>query len=120
MDNVCGIDWSPIHSTILVSISGKDIIMWDLQRKAYEPQSVTTSPANAKCTRVQFVESGRCLIVGDIKGNVQVFSVESMPYPPFFQENLLYASLEKALITKPDLIYKLNKVRKEDEKISRD
>lgn len=119
MESIAGIDWSPVHSTILVSVTGKNIVLWDLQRKVYEPQSVTVSPANAKCTCIQFVESGRCLVVGDIKGNVQVLSVENMPFPSFFQENLLFESLEKALITKPDLIYKLNKIRRKTERITR-
>lgn len=110
MQSVQGADWSPTHSTIIANICGGDVYLWDLQRKAYLPQSITHSPTNSKNTVVQFTESGRCLVVGDIDGNVHLFSLEDMPLPAFFQENLLEQSILKALVTKPHLIKKLKKL----------
>lgn len=110
MQSVQGADWSPTHSTVIANICGGDVYLWDLQRKAYLPQSITHSPTNSRNTVVQFNESGRCLVVGDIDGNVHLFSLEDMPLPAFFQENLLEQSILKALVTKPHLIKKLNKL----------
>lgn len=112
MESVQGLDWSPTHSTILVTILGQNILIWDFQRKVYEPQSITRSPTGTKNTIVQFIDSGRCLVVGDIEGNVHVFSLEDMPFPAFFQENLLFDSLYRALTTNPQLVHRLRKVQR--------
>lgn len=114
MQSVQGADWSPAHSTILATIRGSSIQIWDIQRKVYAPQSNTQSPTNSRNTKVQFTDSGRCLIVGDIDGNVHVFSLEDMPFPPFFQENLLFESFKRALITDPILLNKVKKLQKQD------
>lgn len=113
MQSVQGLDWSPTHSTILVTIQGNQIQVWDLQRKVYCPQSTTTSVTDARNTVIQFTESGRSLIVGDVNGNINVYSLEDMPFPPFFQENLLFESIHKALITNPDLRTQLEKLRRD-------
>ncbi|CAG9829255.1 unnamed protein product [Diabrotica balteata] len=112
MQTVQGLDWSPTHSTILVTIRAQFIEVWDLQRKVYEPQSITSLPCNERCTVVQFTESGRCLVVGDVNGHVHVFSFEDMPFEPFFQENLLFDSLSRALITEPQLLSNIKKLRR--------
>ncbi|ERL94430.1 dynein axonemal intermediate chain 4 [Dendroctonus ponderosae] len=112
MMSVQAMDWSPTHSTILASIYGKTILLWDFQRKVWKPQSETQSPTGSRNTIVQFIESGRCLIVGDIDGNVHVFALEDMPFPAFFQENLLFDALEKSLTTNIALMEKLKKLRR--------
>lgn len=113
MQSVQGLDWSPTHSTILVTIQGSHIQVWDLQRKVYGPQSITKSPTDSRNTVVQFTESGNSLIVGDVNGNVNVYSLEDMPFPAFFQENLLYESISRALITDPTLLSKVKKLRRQ-------
>lgn len=113
MQSVQGLDWSPTHSTILVTIQGSDIHVWDLQRKVYCPQSFTKSPTQQRNTVVQFTESGRCLIVGDVDGNVNVFALEDMPFPAYYQENLLFDSVYRALITNPSLLNKVKILRAE-------
>lgn len=115
MQSVQGLDWSPTHSTILVTIQGNDIHVWDLQRKVYCPQSVTKSPTQSRNTVVQFTESGKSLVVGDVNGNVNVFAFEDMPFPAYFQENLLFDSLYRALITNPSLLNKVRLLRKQSE-----
>lgn len=112
MMSVQAMDWSPTHSTILATIYGKTILLWDFQRKVWKPQSETPSPTNSRNTVVQFIQSGRCLVVGDMDGNVHVFSLEDMPFPAFFQENLLFDSLEKSLTTNVVLTEKLKKIRR--------
>ncbi|XP_030761738.1 WD repeat-containing protein 78-like isoform X1 [Sitophilus oryzae] len=112
MLSVQAMDWSPTHSTILATVYGKTILLWDFQRKVWKPQSETQSPSNSRNTIVQFTRSGRCLVVGDVEGNVHVFSLEDMPFPAFFQENLLFEALQKSLTTHPDLVDKLKKLRK--------
>lgn len=113
MQSVQGLDWSPTHSTILVTIQGSHIYVWDLQRKVYCPQSKTKSPTQARNTVVQFTASGNSLIVGDVEGNVNVFSLEDMPFPAFFQENLLFDSIFNALITNQTLLDKVKHLKKQ-------
>lgn len=113
MQSVQGLDWSPTHSTILVTIQGSSIQVWDLQRKVYCPQSITMSHTSSTNTVVQFTKSGRALIVGDVDGNVNVYSLEDMPFPAFFQENLLFESIFRALITNPELLAKVKHLRRE-------
>ncbi|CAH1156209.1 unnamed protein product [Phaedon cochleariae] len=114
MKSVEGFDWSPSHSTVIVTIQGTAIQIWDLQRKAYAPQSITESPTGSRNSVVQFTDSGRCLIVGDVDGYVHVFSLEDMPFPAFFQENLLFESIAKALVTNVDLLNKVKKLRRSE------
>lgn len=113
MQSVQGLDFSPIHSTILVTIQGNNIQVWDLQRKVYSPQSTTKSPTESRNTVIKFTETGRSLIVGDVDGNIHVYSLEDMPFPPFFQENLLFESLSRALITNPVLLSKVKQLRRQ-------
>ncbi|CAG9854716.1 unnamed protein product [Phyllotreta striolata] len=112
MQSVEGLDWSPTHSTMVVVIRSSNIEIWDVQRKVYEAQSITASPTGSRNTVVQFTESGRCLIVGDTDGNVHFFSLEDMPFVPFFQENLLSDSLARVLITNPQVLASLKKLRR--------
>ncbi|XP_060523928.1 dynein axonemal intermediate chain 4-like [Cylas formicarius] len=112
MASVQDLDWSPTHSTILATIYDKSIVLWDFQRKFYKPQSECQSPTNSRNTIVQFTSSGRCLVVGDVDGNVHVFSLEDMPFPAFFQESLLFDVLQKSLVTKPNLMQKIKRMRK--------
>ncbi|XP_068898446.1 dynein axonemal intermediate chain 4-like isoform X2 [Tenebrio molitor] len=88
---VLDVDWSPGHPTIIATIRGPDILVWDMQRK-------------------MFTTNGRCLMVGDMGGNVHVYSLEDMPIPPFFPENLISQSLKRLLVTRPDLLKKLRKL----------
>lgn len=110
MQTVQSADWSPTFSTIIANVSGSDIFIWDLQRKAYAPQSITKSPSKCRSTIVQFTRNGRCLLVGDIEGNVHIFSMEEMPFPAFFQGSLMTQALKRELIIKPDLLRKIDKL----------
>ncbi|RZB39082.1 WD repeat-containing protein 78, partial [Asbolus verrucosus] len=107
---VLDVDWSPTNSTVVATIRGPDILVWDLQRKMYESQSVTKSPRGVFNTICRFTPNGRCLMVGDMAGDVHVYSLEDMPIPPFFPENLITLSLKKLLVTKPELVKKIRKL----------
>nr|CAI5868989.1 unnamed protein product [Callosobruchus analis] len=117
MHSVEDFDWSPSHSTIFVTTQSKFIQIWDIQRKIYDPQSITESPSKARCTKVQFTDNGNCLIVGDVDGNVHVFSVEDLPFKAFFQENLLFESMSRVLSTNLPLMKKLRKLRRKQSSI---
>ncbi|XP_044271436.1 dynein axonemal intermediate chain 4-like [Tribolium madens] len=107
---VLDVDWSPEHPTVIATIRGPDILIWDLQRKMHQSQSIKKTPSNIFNTVCRFTPNGRSLMVGDMKGNVHVYSLEDMPIPPFFPENLISQSLKKLLVTKPDLMKKLRKL----------
>ena len=110
MQSVQCADWSSSYSTIVATISSSDIFIWDLQRKAYAPQSVTKSPTKARNTIVQFTRNGLCLLVADVEGYIHVFSLEDMPFPAFFQDDLLLQSIRRELIINPDVLRKFDKL----------
>lgn len=111
MEPVLDLDWSPSHSTILVSLQGMDIYLWDLQRKIHLPQSQTQSPTNSRNTRCKFTKCGRCLLVGDVDGNVHIFSLSGFPPSAFFQDNLFFQSIKRILATNNELLKKLEKIK---------
>ncbi|KAF3430589.1 hypothetical protein E2986_00112 [Frieseomelitta varia] len=102
--------WSPIHSTIIVSIVNNEICIWDIRRKTYKPASVTISPNSDRFVMVDFTANGNQLVVADVKGVVYVYNLEGMPFPPYNQQQVLVDSIEKALITKPILLKNLKKL----------
>lgn len=110
MQTVQYAEWSPSHSTILASISGSDIHLWDLQRKTYTSQSTTKSPTNARNTILTFTTDGRCIAVGDINGNINVFSLDDIPIAPFFQADLLTQCIKRSLVSKPEILHELAKL----------
>lgn len=111
MEPVLDLDWSPSHSTIIVSLQGLDIFLWDLQRKIHLPQSKFESPTNSRNTLCRFTKCGRCLLIGDVDGNVHIFSVNGFPPPAFFQDNLFVQSIKKLLATNSDLLKKVEKIK---------
>ncbi|XP_076382530.1 dynein axonemal intermediate chain 4 [Megalopta genalis] len=102
--------WCPTHSTIIVSIVNNEICIWDIRRKIHTPASVTVSPKSARLVMVDFTADGNRLVTADMNGNVFVYNLEGMPFPPYNQEQVLIESIEKALVTKPLLLRKLRKL----------
>ncbi|XP_049825917.1 dynein axonemal intermediate chain 4-like [Aethina tumida] len=102
--------FSPSHPTCFAIIRQNCVYIWDFQRKALKPQSITMMPTKAICTKVSFRENGKCLIVGDRSGAVHVYNLQNVPYPPFFPENLLLISVKKHMFNKPHAIMKLKNV----------
>lgn len=105
--------WSPVHSTIIVSIVSNEICLWDIRRKTYKPASVTmSSPNNVRFVMADFTANGKQLVVADVEGTVYVYNLEGMPFPPYNQEQVLVESIEKTLLTKPTLLKNLKKLGK--------
>ncbi|KAG8270498.1 WD repeat-containing protein 78 [Homalodisca vitripennis] len=82
---VLSVAWSPIHSTILASISGHYLSMWDLARRTIVPISTVKSSTGNVFTSLQFANTGKNILAGDVAGDVFVFNLVDMPYPPFLQ-----------------------------------
>ncbi|CAL7947636.1 unnamed protein product [Xylocopa violacea] len=102
--------WSPIHSTIIVSIVNNEICIWDIRRKTHKPASVTVSPKHARFVMADFTADGNQLVVADVEGAVYVYNLEGMPFPPYNKEQVLVESIERALVTKPILLKNLKKL----------
>ncbi|XP_031844581.2 dynein axonemal intermediate chain 4 [Nomia melanderi] len=102
--------WCPTHSTIIVTIVNNEICIWDIRRKIHTPTSVTLSPRSGRLVMVEFTADGNRLVSADVDGNVFVYILEGMPFPPYNQEQVLVESIMKALITKPTLLRNLRKL----------
>lgn len=102
--------WSPVHSTIIVSITNNEITIWDIRRKTYTSTSVTLSPNPARFVMVDFTSDGNQIVAADVEGVVYVYNLEGMPFPPYNQELVLVESIRKALVTQPELLQKLKKL----------
>uniref|UniRef100_A0A1B6GFQ3 Dynein axonemal intermediate chain 4 n=1 Tax=Cuerna arida TaxID=1464854 RepID=A0A1B6GFQ3_9HEMI len=99
--------WNPLHSTVIVSITGVHIEMWDIRRRISKPKSSTMSPSKSFNTVIQFSTNKYNLCVGDSDGNVHVMALTEMPFSPMFQEEVLIQSIQNALISHPDMLERL-------------
>lgn len=104
-----GAEWCPANATIIANISENCIFIWDVQRKTYLPANVHVNPNNCRYTNIKFAPSGKNLVVGDIEGNVHVYSLIDMPFPPFYQAKMLEKVMLKNLITRKDLVSRIIK-----------
>ncbi|KAG8311553.1 WD repeat-containing protein 78 [Homalodisca vitripennis] len=102
--------WSPLHSTVVVSITGAYVEMWDLRRKTVAPKSCTLSPTNCMNTAIAFSRNRYNLSLGDVDGNVHILGLSEMPFSPSFQEEVLAQSLRNCLIAHPQLLDRLLKL----------
>ncbi|XP_039442388.1 dynein axonemal intermediate chain 4 [Culex pipiens pallens] len=97
--------WSPVNSTIIVSITQSSVQLWDLKRRMLKPASSTSfGDSTTSLTVVKFTNCGRSLLVGDSEGRTYICALEDMPFPPHFQYDELQAALYKSLICKPELL----------------
>ncbi|XP_055602654.1 dynein axonemal intermediate chain 4 isoform X2 [Uranotaenia lowii] len=97
--------WSPVSSTIIVSVTRSSVQLWDLKRRLLKPASCTTfGDSTTQLTIVKFANCGRSLIVGDTEGRSYVCALEDMPFPPHFQYDDLQAALYRSLICNPELL----------------
>lgn len=97
-------EWCPSNSTIIANICGSLIYLWDLQRKTYMPASEHSNPNKCRNTTLKFSPSGNNLAVGDVEGNLHIFTLVDLPFPPFYQAQMLEQVMYKNLITRQDLV----------------
>ncbi|KAG8231812.1 hypothetical protein J437_LFUL012306, partial [Ladona fulva] len=76
--------WSKSHPTIIASISGKTLYIWDIQCKSRDPVTKFQNPKNHQLTSVSFSLEERNILIGDIDGNLLVYHVEDLPIVPHF------------------------------------
>ncbi|KAK0174799.1 hypothetical protein PV327_010528 [Microctonus hyperodae] len=107
---VRGAAWSPIHSTIIATCVNNEICIWDIKRRIYRPASVTVLPSSSQLVLLEFTKSGNQLVVADAAGVIYVYSLEEMPFPPFDQTSVLAKAIENSIVTKPELLKKLQKI----------
>ncbi|KAM3961319.1 dynein axonemal intermediate chain 4 [Aphomia sociella] len=109
---VYGIAFCPINATILISVSGNVLSIWDLRRKTHIPCAEYTFPGHVVLSYVRFSASGDNVFVGDSVGRVHTFHLEDTPLPPFYQWKMLDEAIKKALCTRPQLLRQLDKLEK--------
>ncbi|KAJ0180739.1 hypothetical protein K1T71_004143 [Dendrolimus kikuchii] len=109
---VYGIAFCPINATVLISVSGNILSIWDLRRKTHMPCAEYTFPNNVILTYIQFSTSGDNVFVGDTTGKIHTFHLEDTPIPPFYQLKMLDEAIKKALCTRPQLLKQLSKLEK--------
>lgn len=56
-------DWSPINSTVIVSVSGAVICIWDFARKTVEPVMMFTCKTGVHFSLVKFSKHGNVSII---------------------------------------------------------
>lgn len=115
---VYDVAFCPINSTVIISISGNVLSIWDLRRKNHIPCAEYTFPSNVVLTYIKFSASGDNVFVGDTAGRVSTFHLEDTPIPPFYQRKLLDEAIKKALCTRPQMLKQLDKLDKFRERYS--
>lgn len=109
---VYGIAFCPINATILISVSGSQLSIWDLRRKTHIPCAEYSFPGNTVLTYVKFSASGDNVFVGDTTGVIHTFHLVDTPIPPFYQRHMLDDAIKNALCTRPQLLKQLSKLEK--------
>jgi len=105
--NAC---WSPTYSTIIASVVNDQICIWDIRRRTHIPMSVTVAQNGVRLIAISFTINGNQLVAGDIEGTIYIYNLEGMPFPPYDPTKMFIESIQKALITKPELLRKLKKL----------
>ncbi|XP_034484168.1 WD repeat-containing protein 78 [Drosophila innubila] len=85
-------NWSPTHSTVIVSMNRESVSIWDIRRNILKPMGKHEMDSSYN-TVAQFSNSGTTLVVGNERGNALFQALNDMPFPPHFQ----YDELEKAI-----------------------
>ncbi|XP_026330013.1 WD repeat-containing protein 78-like [Hyposmocoma kahamanoa] len=109
---VYDIAWCPINATILLSVNGFYLSVWDLRRKTHAPCTEYLFPTNVTLTYVEFSQSGENIFVGDTLGRIHTFHLEDTPIPPYYQYQMLDDAIKRALCTRPQLLKQLEKLEK--------
>ncbi|XP_013146420.1 PREDICTED: WD repeat-containing protein 78 [Papilio polytes] len=109
---VYDVAFCPVNSTVLISVSGNVLSIWDLRRKNHIPCAEYKFPGNVVLNFVKFSKSGDNVFVGDTLGRVHTFHLEDTPIPPFYQHKILDETIKKALCTRPQLLKQLQKIEK--------
>ncbi|KOB73786.1 putative axonemal dynein intermediate chain inner arm i1 [Operophtera brumata] len=111
---VYGIAFCPINATILISISGNVLSIWDIRRKTHIPCTEYAFANNVVLTFIKFSTSGDNVFVGDTTGKVHTFHLEDTPIPPFYQRRMLNETIKTALCTRPQLLKQLDKLEQRE------
>ncbi|CAK1581531.1 unnamed protein product [Parnassius mnemosyne] len=109
----------PINSTVIISVSGNVLSVWDLRRKNHIPCAEYTFPGNVVLTFIKFSKSGDNVFVGDTLGRMHTFHLEDTPIPPFYQRKILDEAIKKALCTRPQLLKQLEKMEQYTERYAK-
>lgn len=102
--------WSPKNSTIVATIVNNQIDVWDIRRKTYTAASSTVCDTQGRLLLLEFTANGNQLVAGDTLGNIFIYNLEEMPFPPYNQTGVLIGSILKVLERKPDLVRRLKKL----------
>ncbi|KAL0842395.1 hypothetical protein ABMA28_014509 [Loxostege sticticalis] len=116
---VYGATFCPINSTILITISGNVLSIWDLRRKNHIPCAEYSFANNVVLTYIKFSALGDNVFVGDTTGRIYTFHLEDTPIPPYFQHKLLDEAIKKALCTRPQMLKQLDKLEKFKQKYAK-
>ncbi|XP_072944019.1 dynein axonemal intermediate chain 4 [Epargyreus clarus] len=108
---VYDIAFCPVNSTILISVSGNVLSIWDLRRKVHMPCAEYTFPGSVVLMYIKFSESGDNVFVGDTMGRVHTFHLEDTPLPPYYQMKMLDDAIRRALCTRPRMLKQLGKLK---------
>ncbi|XP_016659241.1 WD repeat-containing protein 78-like isoform X1 [Acyrthosiphon pisum] len=102
-------DWSPINSTVIVSVSGAVICIWDFARKTVEPVMMFTCKTGVHFSLVKFSKHGNNIVTGDVNGLVRCFHISNMPSPSFLQKNSILTALENMMSSNHELVQIIKK-----------
>ncbi|XP_054257078.1 dynein axonemal intermediate chain 4-like [Macrosteles quadrilineatus] len=102
--------WSPLHSTVIVSITGTFVELWDIRRRISKPMSSVRTPSASHNNVLHFSANEFNICIGDADGNVHVMAMAEMPFSPSYQEGVLVDAIHAALTARPDVLDTLRKL----------
>ncbi|XP_052126307.1 dynein axonemal intermediate chain 4-like [Frankliniella occidentalis] len=87
--------WSPSHATLIATVSGRELQVWDVGRRAASarPVAVVPNERSVRYTRVDWARDGLSLLSGDRAGHVWVHHLGELPHRPRLAREALVAAL---------------------------
>ncbi|KAM8709444.1 hypothetical protein ACLKA7_016277 [Drosophila subpalustris] len=102
-------NWSPTHSTVIVSMNRDTVSIWDIRRNILKPMGKHEMDSSYN-TIGQFSNSGTTLVVGNERGNALFQALDDMPFAPHFQYDEMEKAIYKAIGNDQELFIELKSI----------
>ncbi|XP_077290075.1 dynein axonemal intermediate chain 4 [Arctopsyche grandis] len=114
LDPIKAVLFCPTHSTVIAAISSRNVYLWDLENDSQMLQKELKLEINesAVLMDIKSTSNGKNIVVADAKGGVHIYSLSKLRQPEFDEGLVLDNALDRILIIKPDLMKKVNQIRK--------
>lgn len=115
LDPIKSVLFCPTHSTIIAAISTKNLYLWNLKNeKNVLFEEKTIGSKDSILTNINFTNDGKNILIGNTNGDISVYNLVNISNPNDNEANILDITLDKILMVKPDLLKRVEQIRKKN------